>query len=91
MLSPDNLWLDTSFCLKFFKGAPPSTKEEIVWRLRKWGLEHVLFGSDYLLFALGSPQETPAEALETIASYPFTQEEIDLILSNDGSAWLEGE
>lgn len=88
VLSPDNLWLDTSSCLAFFKDAPLSTKEEIVWRLRKWGLERVLFGSDYLLV---SPRETPAEALETISSYPFTQEEIDLILSNDGSAWLEGQ
>lgn len=87
-LSPDNLWLDTSACLKFYKNAPLSTKEEIVWQLRKWGLERVLFGSDYLLVA---PQETPAVALETIASFPFTQEELDIILNNDGSAWLEGD
>lgn len=87
-LSPDNLWLDTSACLKFYKDAPLSLKEQIVWLLRKWGLERVLFASDYLSIA---PQETPAEALETIASYPFTQEELDSILSNDGSAWLEGD
>ena len=72
---------------KFYGDATLSEKEQVVWRLRKWGLEHVLFASDYLLV---SPQETPSEALDTIASYPFTQEELDMILSNDGSAWLEG-
>lgn len=37
------------------------------------------------------PRATPAEALETLASYPFTQDEIDTILGNDGSTWLNGD
>ena len=51
------------------------------------GLERVLFGSDYMMVA---PVETPKEALETLTKYPFTQEEIDIILSNDAWVWLSG-
>ena len=87
VFAADNFFLDTSACLAFFKDAPMPTKELMVWRLRKWGLERVFFGSDYLKIA---PVETPQQALETLEQYPFTQEEIDLILSNDGSAWLNG-
>ena len=83
----ENLFVDITSCLNFYNDAPLSKKELMVWRLRKWGLERVLFGSDYLLL---SPDATPAEALEIISSYPFTQTEIDLILSNDASAWLFG-
>ena len=87
MLSPDSLWLDTSGCFNFYSDAPLAEKEQIVWRLRKWGMDHVLFGSDYLSV---SPQATPSEALEVIGSFPFTQEELDTILDNDGSDWLRG-
>lgn len=83
----DNFFIDTSACLAFFKDAPMSAKELMVWRLKKWGLERVFFGSDYLMIA---PVETPQQALETLEQYPFTQEEIDLILGNDASAWLNG-
>ena len=54
-----------------------------MWRLKTWGLERVLFGSDYMM---GEPKE----ALETLTKYPFTQEEIDIILSNDAWVWLSG-
>jgi len=87
MLSLENLYIDVSACLEVYRDAPLSQRELMVWHLRKWGLEHVFFGSDYLWIA---PAETPKEALETLAQYPFTQEEIDLILSNDASAWLGG-
>ena len=83
----ENLFVDMASCLKFYEDAPLSKKELMVWRLRKWGLERVLFASDYLPVF---PDATPAESLETISSYPFTQTEIDLILSNDASAWLFG-
>lgn len=53
--------------------------------LRKWGIDHVLFGSDY--FRLDY-EETPRDTLRTLARYPFTQAEINTILSNDGSDWL---
>lgn len=88
VLSRDNLFMDISFCQKLYKEAPLSRRESIVWQLRRWGLERVFFASDYLMVAT---VETPKEALDTLTRYPFTQEEIDLILSNDASAWLPGE
>jgi predicted TIM-barrel fold metal-dependent hydrolase len=78
-------FVETSACLKFYKDAPLEHRELIVWRFRKWGINRVFMGSDYLKIL---PEETPKEALETLGKYPFTQEEIDTILSNDGSAWL---
>jgi predicted TIM-barrel fold metal-dependent hydrolase len=85
--SPENFYLEVSACLKFYEDAPLAKRELMVWRLKKWGLERVFLGSDYLMF---SPVETPKEALETLSKYPFTQEEIDIILDNDASAWLFG-
>jgi predicted TIM-barrel fold metal-dependent hydrolase len=81
----ETAYVDVSACLKFYRDAPLAKRELIVWRFRKWGIERVLFGSDYLSFV---PVETPKEALETLTMYPFTQEEIDMILANDGSSWL---
>ena len=87
ILSLENRFLDVSACLVIYKDAPLSQRELIVWNLRRWGLDQVFFASDYLMVA---PLETPKEALETLSKYPFTQEEIDLILRNDASAWLFG-
>jgi predicted TIM-barrel fold metal-dependent hydrolase len=81
----ENSFVETSACLKFYKDAPAATRELIVWRFRKWGIERVLLGSDYLKL---EPEETPGEAIETLRQYPFTQAELDTILSNDGSRWL---
>ncbi|MFQ6029294.1 MAG: amidohydrolase family protein, partial [Dehalococcoidia bacterium] len=83
----ENFYVEVSACLKFYRDAPLAKRELLVWRLKKWGLDRVFFGSDYLMVA---PAETPKETLETLRKYPFTQEEIDLILSNDASAWLFG-
>lgn len=81
---PETSFVDVSACLTFHADAPLAERELMVWRLRKWGIDHVLFGSDYfVLFG-----ETPLQALETLTKYPFTQAELDTILSNDGSAWL---
>jgi predicted TIM-barrel fold metal-dependent hydrolase len=88
LIDIENFYLDLSAHLDLYKDAPLSKRELIVWRLRKWGLERVFFGSDYLQIA---PVETPKEALETLSKYPFTQEEIDLITGNNNAlTWLEG-
>ena len=63
MINPRNLYMDLSATLKFYQDAPLSKRELMVWRFRKWGIEKLLFGSDYLHVA---PQQTPAEALETL-------------------------
>ena len=86
--NPDSAFIDLSLCLQEFEDAPPSKRELVVWRLRKWGVERLLWSSDYLKL-VGLP--TPGEALKTLGKYPFTQDEMDLILSGDGaSVWLEG-
>lgn len=87
LINLDNLFTDVSSCLNFYRDAPRAQRELIVWRLRKWGIDRVFFGSDYLSIA---PVETPREARETLARYPFTRKEINTILGNDASAWLVG-
>ncbi|RIK37244.1 MAG: hypothetical protein DCC55_24890 [Chloroflexi bacterium] len=82
--NPETSFVDISACLAFHVDAPLAQRELMVWRFRKWGIENVLFGSDYFVF----DGETPAETLDILSQYPFTQEEIDTILTNDGSAWL---
>ena len=37
-----------------------------------------------------APVQTPLEALDTLTPYPFTQDELDTILANDGAVWLYG-
>jgi predicted TIM-barrel fold metal-dependent hydrolase len=82
--NPETSYVDVSACLAFHADAPLAQRELMVWRLRKWGIDHVLFGSDYFAFE----GETPAETLDILTKYPFTQEELDTILANDGSTWL---
>ena len=81
---PTTSYVDISACLAYFKDAPLAQRELIVWRLRKWGIGNVLFGSDY--FALDG--DTPKQTIDILLQYPFTQEELDTILGNDGSGWL---
>lgn len=82
--NPETSFVDVSACLAFHADAPLAQRDLMVWRFRKWGIDHVLFGSDY--FAYGG--ETPQETLDLLTQYPFTQQELDTILNNDGSAWL---
>ncbi len=86
----DTSFLDLSECLLKFENAPISKRELIVWMLREWGIERVLWSSDHLSLRGPTSPLTPLRALETLSKYPFTQEEMDTILNNDASAWLEG-
>ena len=81
---PQTSYVDVSACLTFHSDAPLAQRELMVWRLRKWGIDHVLFGSDYFIY----DGATPKEALAILSKYPFTQAELDTILANDGSEWL---
>lgn len=82
--SPETSFIDVSACLAYYSDAPLAQRELLVWRLRKWGIGHVLFGSDYFAFF----GDTPAATLEALSKYPFTQQELDTILGNDGAEWL---
>ena len=46
--NPDSAFLDLSQCLKLFKDAPRSERERIVWLLRTWGLDRLLWGTDHI-------------------------------------------
>jgi predicted TIM-barrel fold metal-dependent hydrolase len=81
---PETSYVDVSACMTYYSDAPLAQRELMVWRLRKWGIGHVLFGSDYFAFF----GDTPAETLATLTKFPFTQQELDTILANDGSEWL---
>ena len=78
------MYVDVSACLTFHSDAPLAQRELMVWQLRKWGIDHVLFGSDYFIY----DGATPKEALAILSKYPFTQAELDTILANDGAEWL---
>ena len=82
--NPETSYIDVSACLAYYADAPMAQRELMVWRFRKWGIDHLLFGSDYFVFQ----GETPAQTLDILTQYPFTQEELDTILTNDGSQWL---
>ena len=86
----DTSFLDLSGCLLQFEDAPVSKRELMVWMLRKWGIERVLWSSDNLVLRGPTSRLKPLAALDTLTKYPFTQEELDIILNNDASAWLTG-
>ncbi len=93
--NPDSAFLDLSQCLKFFllEDATLAERERIVWLLRTWGIDRLIWSTDHIrIFRAPRPVfQTPKESLETLSKYPFTQAEIDLILSgNTASAWLNG-
>jgi uncharacterized protein len=82
--SPETSYVDISACMSYYSDAPLAQRELMVWRLRKWGIGHVLFGSDYFTFF----GDTPKEAMTALTKFPFTPTELDTILNNDGSEWL---
>ena len=71
-----------------YEDAPISKRELIVWMLKDWGLERVLWTSDNLTIRGPDSPLTPLRALNTLTKYPFTQEELDVILNNDASGWF---
>ncbi len=87
----DTSFLDLSECLLNFEDAPISKRELMVWMLRKWGIERVLWSSDNLVLRGPTSRLKPLAALDTLTKFPFTQEEIDIIRNNDASAWLVGQ
>jgi len=88
--NPDTAFLDLSICLNQFEDAPFAKREMIVWRLREWGIARLLWSSDHLEVRGPNSPLTPRGALETLSKYPFAPAELDVILNNDGSAWLSG-
>jgi uncharacterized protein len=70
--SAPNVYTDVSAILARVRGK----ETEIVELLRKFGIDRVLFGSDW-------PVYHPTEMLAVIKSYPFTKEELEKIISKN--------
>lgn len=70
---PRNIYLETSTFFEPFAGSPEM--ENIVWHLRQFGTDRILFGSDN-----GADQ---AEALNAFLEFPFDEQERAAILGEN--------
>ena len=82
----DNVWFDISAIATTYAGSP--VQPELVWTLRKVGIDRIIFGSDW-------PVYTPAEALQAVRSLGLTETEqkqvlhdniVHLLRLNEGAA-----
>ncbi len=73
----EHVYADISGLMPFYADSP--NRDEIVWQLRTFGIDHVLFGSDYPLF-------TPEETLRAMDRYPFTDAERETILVRNAAS-----
>lgn len=73
-----NLWIDLSGVVNLVAGSP-SLREQLRYVCREIGIERVLFGSDYPLFA-------PAQALADVRAIGFTPEEERRVFHDNAAA-----
>ena len=71
---PRNIFIDVSVSVIFYADSPE--KDVFLWHLKKFGLDYVLFGSDYPVF-------TPKRTLEALKSYSFQPFELEKIVSKN--------
>lgn len=69
-----NLYVDISATIFSYRNHPE--RDLLEWNLRYFGLNRVLFGSDY-------PLTTPKKTLEALQSYTFTPKEINMMMNSD--------
>lgn len=74
-----NVYVDISGTAAQLAGGPFA--EQFVWVLRKFGIDRVLFGSDYPLFE-------PGEAVDAVRSLGFSDTELAQILHDNAAALL---
>jgi uncharacterized protein len=77
-----NVWIDISVTGALLAGSPFA--EQLVWVLRKVGVDRVVFGSDY-------PLDEPLIAARAVSELGFTDEEQAAILHDNADALLSGE
>jgi hypothetical protein len=59
---------------------------------KRYTMRYVIYLIPLLAFLAPSrlePVSTPAEVLAALTRYPFSQAELDMVLNNDGTAWLK--
>ncbi len=64
-----NAYVDLSFTATYFNDAPASRKEDLVWTLRKFGIDRVFMGSDF-------PVSDVRAAFTDVRKYPLTKAEL---------------
>jgi uncharacterized protein len=62
----DNVWFDISAIAPTYAGSP--VQPELVWTMRKVGINHIIFGSDW-------PVYTPTEAISAVRNLGLTEAE----------------
>jgi predicted TIM-barrel fold metal-dependent hydrolase len=77
-----NVWIDISVIGALLAGSPFAA--QLVWVLRRVGIDRVVFGSDY-------PVDDPLTAARAVAELGFTDEEQAAILHDNAAALLNGE
>ncbi|MGE0171049.1 amidohydrolase family protein [Nocardioides sp.] len=68
---PRNIYVDLSAIIVFYEGSPDNDK--FLWVLDKFGVDRVLFGSDYPVFS-------PQTALASLRTYKFRPHDLQGIL-----------
>jgi predicted TIM-barrel fold metal-dependent hydrolase len=77
-----NVWVDISVTGPMLAGGPFA--EQFAWVLRKFGVDRVLFGSDY-------PIDDPLTALAAVPALGFSDQEQAAILHDNAAALLNDE
>jgi predicted TIM-barrel fold metal-dependent hydrolase len=77
--APRNLYVDLSAISVLYEDSPE--KETLLWYLRKLGMNHVLFGSDFPVF-------TSEKSLQAIQAYRIDRSDMDAILGGNASRLL---
>jgi hypothetical protein len=77
-----NVWIDISVTGALLAGSPFA--EQLVWVLRKVGVDRVIFGSDY-------PVDEPLAAVRAFVELGFTEAEQAAILHDNAEALLTDE
>ena len=76
-----NVWVDISATSPMLAGGPFA--DQFTWVLRKFGIDRVIFGSDY-------PIDDPLAAVAAVGKLGFTDEEQAAILHDNAAALLAG-
>jgi len=71
---PLNVWFDISAIATTFVGSP--AQAEMVWTMRKVGIDHILFGSDW-------PVDTPGDAAAAVRHLGLSEEEQRLVFHDN--------
>ncbi|HEY9259085.1 amidohydrolase family protein [Chitinophaga sp.] len=75
-----NIWMDLSAIAPLLGDSP--YRDQLVWTIRKIGVDQFLFGSDYPIF-------TPGEAIKGIEAMGFTKEEQEKIFHSNAERLLQ--